>query len=557
MQYKELQTTRGFQSSPEPIIHFGYGKTTSIDSLVVIWPDKTSQTLKNVKTNQTLTIKANANRKAFNYKKLHPAVLPVFKKVENNLGIDFIHQENDYTDFLAQKLIPYQHSDRGPATAIGDLNGDGKEDIFFGSAKGKKGSIYFQNATGFTKKASAVIEKDSIYEDASAVIGDFNKDKINDLFVASGSGENPANLDSRLYLNKNNQLTKAVFPILTENASVVKAFDYDGDGDLDLFIGNNSKNNIFGSNPDCYLLNNNKGVFTIVQNKTFAKTGMVTDAIVTDFNKDGKQDLMLVGEWMKPRFYANKNGTFQDVTETVLPEKLNGLYQSIQSFDIDHDGDEDYLVGNWGMNSKFKASKEFPMKMYYDDFDNNWSFETIVAIEKNGKYYTTMGLDELAEEFSGMLKKKFNTYKSFAGKSLEEVFDPKMLAKGKLFEVHNLKSGYLRNDKGKFTFVPFSNKMQVSPINCFVKSKFEGGKEAVFAAGNYFGVTPYHSRFDGFAGALIKDNKTIYLGNQVGIDLSQKAVRHLDIITFNGKKYLLVTINNKKAEVYELPMAKN
>jgi hypothetical protein len=168
-----------------------------------------------------------------------------------------------------------------------------------------------------------------------------------------------------------------------------------------------------------------------------------------------------------------------------------------------------------------------------------------------------MGLDDLAEEFSGMLKKKFNSYKSFAGKSLEEIFDPKMLAKAKLFEVHNLKSGYLKNDNGKFTFIPFSNKMQVGPINCFVKSKFEGDKEEVFAAGNYFGVTPYHSRFDGFAGALIKDAKTIYLGNQVGIDLSQKAVRHLDIITLNTKKYLLVTINNKKAEVYELPMAKN
>ena len=557
MQYKELQTTRGFQSSSEPIIHFGYGKTTSIDSLVVIWPDKTSQTIKNIKTNQTLTVKPNANRKAFDYKKLHPATKNVFKKMENNLGIDYTHQENDYTDFLAQKLIPYQHSDRGPATAIGDLNGDGKEDLFFGSAKGKNAAIYIQNASGFVKKQSKALENDSIYEDASAVIGDFNNDKINDLFVASGGGENPLNLESRLYQTKNNQLSKADFPKLTENASVVKAFDYDNDGDLDLFIGNNSKNNIFGSNPNCYLLNNNKGIFSKVDNKIFAKTGMVTDAIVTDFNKDGKPDLILVGEWMKPKFYANKNGNFQDVTETLLPEKLNGLWQSIQSFDIDHDGDEDYLVGNWGMNSKFKASNEFPMKMYYDDFDDNWSFETIVAIEKNGKYFTTAGLDELAEEFSGMLKKKFNSYKSFAGKSLEEVFDPKMLAKAKLFEVHNLKSGYLRNDKGKFTFVPFSNKMQVGPINCFVKSKFEGNIESVFAAGNYFGVTPYHSKFDGFSGALIKDEKTIFLGSQIGIDLSNKAVRHLDIITFNSKKYLLVTVNNNKAEVYELPMAKN
>ena len=135
-----------------------------------------------------------------------------------------------------------------------------------------------------------------------------------------------------------------------------------------------------------------------------------------------------------------------------------------------------------------------------------------------------------------MLKKKFNSYKSFAGKTLEEVFDPKMLEKGKLFEVHNLKSGYLRNDKGKFTFVPFSNKMQVAPITSFLKANFDSdAKEEVFAAGNYFGVSPYHSRFDGFSGALIKNEKTIFLGNQIGIDLTQKAVRHLDIVNFNGK----------------------
>jgi hypothetical protein len=156
-----------------------------------------------------------------------------------------------------------------------------------------------------------------------------------------------------------------------------------------------------------------------------------------------------------------------------------------------------------------------------------------------------------------LLKKKFNTYKSFAGKSLEEVFDPKMLEKAKFYEVHNLKSGYLRNDKGKFTFVAFSNKMQVSPITCFVKGNFDSDtKEEVFSAGNYFGVSPYHSRFDGFSGALIKNEKTIYLGNQIGIDLTQKAVRHLDLINFNGKKYLLVTINNKPAEVYEMPTVK-
>ena len=556
-QFKEIQTTRGFQSSSEPIIHIGYGKINQVDSIQVIWPDKTVQTLKNVKINQTLIIQPNPGRKAFNYAKLHPAILPVFKKTETNLGIDFTHQENDFVDFTAQKLIPYQRSDRGPATVVGDLNNDGKEDIFFGGAQGKLASIYLQNGKGFSKKSYHSIYLDSIYEDASAVIGDFNGDKQNDLVVASGSGQYAADLIHRLYLG--NRLVKSVFPdTKSMNASVIKTIDYDKDGDLDLFIGNNSKYNSFGRMPDCYLLNNNKGKFSIVQSKTFEAIGMVTDAVVTDFNKDGNLDLIIVGEWMKPKFFANIKGNFKEVTESLLPGNQNGLWQSICAFDIDHDGDQDYMVGNWGMNSKFKASQDFPMKMYYDDFDTNDTFETIVAVEKNGKYYTTLGLDELAEEFSGMIKKKFNSYKSFAGKTLEEVFDPKMLDKAKLYEVHNLKSGYLRNDKGKVTFVPFSNKMQVGPITSFAKADFDGdGQEDVFVAGNYFGVTPYHSRFDGFSGALIKNQKTIYLGSQIGIDLTQKAVRHLDIIPFNGKKYLLVTINNKKAEVYEIPMHKN
>ena len=271
MQFKELQTTRGFQSSSEPIVHFGYKNNKSVDSLVVIWPDKTYQTLKNVKTNQSLLIKVNASRKSFDYNKLHPKITPIFKKVESNLGLNYAHEENDFVDFVYQKLIPYQRSDRGPATAIGDLNGDGKEDIFFGGAKNIPAKVYVQNGNGFTKKVYSDIEKDSVFEDASAVIGDFNNDKNNDLFVVSGGGQNASDLQDRVYFGKD--LTKATLPSLTQNASVVKSFDYDNDGDLDIFIGNNSKNNRFGSSPDCYLLNNNKGSFTIVESKNLLILG--------------------------------------------------------------------------------------------------------------------------------------------------------------------------------------------------------------------------------------------------------------------------------------------
>ena len=287
MQYKELQTTRGFQSSSEPIIHFGFKKESKIDSLVVIWPDKTYQTLKNVKTNQMLEIKANSSRKSFNYSRLKPALQPLFKKSESNLGINFTHQENDYIDFVYQKLIPYQRSDRGPATAIGDLNGDGKSDIFFGGSKDFASEIYLQTSNGFSKKTHPELEKDAVFEDASALIADLNNDKINDLFVASGGGQNAADLQSRYYQGSNNQFTKTDLPAIAQNASVVKAFDYDKDGDVDIFVGNNSRNNRFGSPSDCYLLNNNKGKFTLVQNKTFSEIGMVQDAVFSDFNNDG------------------------------------------------------------------------------------------------------------------------------------------------------------------------------------------------------------------------------------------------------------------------------
>jgi hypothetical protein len=301
------------------------------------------------------------------------------------------------------------------------------------------------------------------------------------------------------------------------------------------------------------MLKNTKGKFTLDQTKTFAKIGMVTDAVFTDFNSDGQTDLIVIGEWMQPTFFVNKNGKFTNVTTTVASSKNKGIWQTILPFDIDHDGDEDYLLGNWGMNSKFNASETYPLKMYYDDFDNNGTFETIVAKEKNGKYYTTMGLDELTEQFSGMLKKKFNSYQSFAGKTVEEIFDPAMLAIAKQYEVHTLQSGYLKNNKGKFIFVPFSNAMQVAPITSFVAGNFVGdAKPEVFAAGNYFGISPYHSRFDGFSGALIIDQKTVLLGHQIGIDLTQKAVRHLDILSVNSQNYLLVTINNKPAEVYQI-----
>ena len=207
---------------------------------------------------------------------------------------------------------------------------------------------------------------------------------------------------------------------------------------------------------------------------------------------------------------------------------------------------------NWGTNSKFKASGKHPMRMYYSDFDNNGSTETVVCTYKDGNYYPLLGLDELSGQMVS-LHKKFNAYKDFAGQSIERIFDKNSLREASLLEVHELRSGYLRNEGGRFTFVPFENTLQLAPITSFLVHDFDNnGDEEVLVAGNYFGVTPFHGRLDSFPGALIMNDEKVILANKLGLDFNGKSVRKLNIIEFNGATYLLVTINNDNSQVYQL-----
>lgn len=552
LQYKELYTARGFQSSSEPIVHFGYGNEKKVDSIKIVWPNKRYQLLTNVDVNQTLVISPN-NTKPFKYRSLLPQEDKIFERVENNLGINFIHTEDNYTDFNRQKLIPYQVSDRGPAISIGDIDNDGKNDIFLGGSKYKSSKVYVQNDTAFVEKIIPSIAKDSIKEDVAAVISDFNGDGKNDLFVGSGGADFYNRMKPLLnsyYSNRDSIFELMKLPESFENVSVIKENDFDADGDLDLFVASNAVSNDFGKTPNSYLFENKNGNFSIVKNNGLTSAGMITDAVWSDFDNDGIEDLIVVGEWMPPKFFKNNNGNLSEVT--VLNKRKTGLWQAIIPFDIDNDGDIDYMLGNWGTNSKFKASERNPMKMYYGDFDNSNQTETIVCTEKNGGYYPLLGLNELSSQLVS-LRKKFPNYKSFAGKTIEEIFDKKQLQQAELLEVNTLESGYLKNENGHFSFVSFKSELQVSPITSFLEYDFDvDGENEVLVAGNYFGVEPIHGRFDSFSGALIKNEEDVILGHMLGLDFAQKSVRHLNIITLNGGEYLLVTINNDKAQVYKL-----
>ncbi len=555
LQYQQLFTTKGFQSSSEPALFFGLDTISKIDSLLVIWPDRTYQKLTNIKRNQTLTLKPEAKRDTFfGFSSKNPEKW--FAIAEDNFGLVYDHKENNFNDFDRQKLIPYRISDRGPAVATGDVDGNGLEDVFFGGAKFEPAQLYLQKKPGFERVENLFPEVEDAVEETGACLVDVNGDGTLDLFAVSGGGEfygKMLPLLDRLFINDNkgNFVKQEDFPKYFENGSVVRPTDFDHDGDVDFFVGSGPLSYDFGKIPDSYLLENKGGKFEIKNDAAFKNLGMVTDAVWTDFDGDGTEDLIVVGEWMPPVFLKNNHGKFDNVSQKYLDESLNGLWQSILAYDLDGDGKPEYLLGNWGLNTKFSASNKYPLKMYYGDLDENGSKETVVAIPRKDKYFTLSGLDELTAQMEP-LKKKFTDYNSFAGKTIEEVFGD-ALGKATLLTVDELASGYLKKTNGKYRFIRFDQSLQTAPIRKMLAYDFnQDGKKEVLMGGNYFGVKPYHGRFDSFAGAILTQGGKIIQAPELGINFAQKQVSGLNIIKINQADYLLVTYNNRETELYDL-----
>ncbi|NND64104.1 MAG: VCBS repeat-containing protein [Flavobacteriaceae bacterium] len=543
-QFRELFPCKGWQASSEPMLHFGLAMNSKVDSIKIVWPNNTYQVVLNPEINQTLTI-SEENTMPFRLE--HKNIEPIFKKVEGNLGITYTHREDNHTDFNYQKLIPFEVSQRGPALAIGDINRDGLDDLFFGGARNQPNEVYLQTNDRYVKTHYPELARDSVSEDIDAQYLGFDDGRQFVIPVTTG-GNNISNSVNAL---KDRIIHEGVDSLIVEtndyqplNGGKIVVMEQDHNPGTSIFFGNHTTPLDFGNIPDSYFVGEYK------MSKGSEKIGMVTDAIAEDFDNDGQTDLIIVGEWMSPKFFRNNNGTFEEVS--ILNESLNGLWQKIIPFDIDQDGDNDYLLGNWGLNSKFKATKEAPMKMYYSDFDGNGTNETVVAIEKNGKYYPLLGLNELSEQLV-FLRKKFNNYKDFAGKTVEEIFGIELLQTATVFEVNTLSSGFLRNNGNSFKFEAFPSTMQIAPIRAFEKYDFDGdGIKSVLAGGNYFGVIPFHGRFDSFSGALINSENEIIPGNQLGLEMEHKSARHLKVINLNNQSHLLIVYNNDDAQIYEI-----
>ena len=562
-----VSTTRGFESSSLQYVHFGMSGNNMIDTVQVIWPDGRYQTRYNVKTDQRLTISYHPD--------VHPAfsLLPssenknqIFADVTDAIGLPYRHRENDFNDFSIQPLIPHKVSTEGPKLAVADVNNDGLDDFYVCGAKGQSGKLYIQTVTGnFSSTNDNLFKDDSLCEDVNAVFFDADGDGDQDLYVVSGGNEtenDKSNLD-RLYINNGRgKFYKSTdFPELYGNKSVAAPADIDQDGDLDLFVGGRVVAGKYGEIPKSYLLlNNGKGKFSVapeVMAPGLQSAGMITDAAWTDIDKDGWPDLVIAGEWMPVTIFKNQKGKFFNATDSYGLAHTKGLWATLKITDINNDGSDDILAGNWGTNSKLHTGEKYPLELYVDDFDNNGSLEQVEAVENGGKYYTFLGKGELDNQFPSIMRKKYLEYASFAGQTIEDVFGER-LKHAKKYTAEILSSVELiNNQKGAFVINPLPSQVQWAPLFSFLTGDFNHDSTTdILAAGNFYGVLPYEGRYDAGHGAVLlnKNNSGFnalgFLQTGFFVDGEVRDIRVLK--TINEMNLIAVARNNNSIRFFTL-----
>ncbi|MEP7111475.1 MAG: VCBS repeat-containing protein, partial [Ferruginibacter sp.] len=562
-----LNATKGFESASLQYIHFGTGTDSIIDKLQVVWPDGKSQLFKQVKADQRLTVSyinaVNGNEQ------LLPGTdnstgSKLFAEITDAIQLPYRHQENDFNDFNVQAFIPHMVSTQGPKLAVADMNGDGLEDFYICGAKNQAGMLFQQTPSGrFIATNQQLFSIDAVCEDISAVFFDADGDGDKDLYVVSGGNESQNNERSqldRLYINdgKGSFAKSNSLPGLYGNKSVAIAADIDHDGDMDLFVGGRVVAGRYSEIPDSYLLlNDGKGNFTIAAESIapgLRKVGMVTDAVWTDMDKDGWLDLVIAGEWMPITIFKNENGKLVNGVAASALENTTGLWNTIHVADINNDGLDDLLVGNWGENSKLHASEQYPLKLFSGDLDNNGALDQVLAVEKNGRYYTFLAKEDLEKQLPALMRKKYEDYSGFAGQTVEEIFGEK-LEHTKKFTASMLSSVLLMNNgKGNYKLSKLPREVQWSPVFTFLTGDFNADhKTDIITAGNFYGVLPYEGRYDAGYGTILLGTESSRFNVQSPFQsglLATGEVRDIKKIKLANDRQCLIIARNNDTPVF-------
>ncbi|HEX5169498.1 MAG TPA: VCBS repeat-containing protein, partial [Cyclobacteriaceae bacterium] len=566
VQTQECMPTRGFQSSVDYRLTFGTGPEQEIDSLLVVWPDDTFEKIKQVKTNQHLELDyQNANGK-FNYDSFHTSH-PIFINVSDRYQLPYKHRENKFVEFNREGLIPHMMSSEGPACAVGDINGDGLEDIFAGGAKWQTGKIFLQNKDGhFIERIQPALHSDSTAEDVSAVFFDADGDEDNDLFVVSGGNEfsgDSRNRLSRLYLNDGagNFSRSNGVPDIFITGACASISDIDNDGDQDIFLGARTTPWRYGVRPDSYiLLNDGKGNFSDATGDVapaLKQFGFVKQSDWADMDGDGIEDLVIMAEWKPITIFQNKGGklSLMPIEGSGL-DHTNGWWNVVVPVDIDGDGDLDLVAGNLGLNSRLKASVEEPIRLYVKDFDHNDSTDQVLTHYIHHVEYPFYTRDEMTKQMP-YLKKRYLSYRKFAEADFKTMFPADQLTESERYEADLLETVIAENlGGGKFKVTPLPKAAQFSTVNAILADDFDkDNKVDLLLAGNFYPINIQMGRNDESCGLFLKNNgwgKFIAKPSvESGLFVAGET-RNLKKIMIGDKAHYLAFRNNDTIEFFTL-----
>lgn len=561
--YQEISPMRGFMSSVDPRLHFGVGLRREIDTVVIEWPTNAVSMLYGVTTDQLLNVdEAEAVAPA---KRIPGEQHPILKPEVDFADAMFTHHENEFVDFDRDRLLFNMVSNEGPCVCVGDVNADGLDDFYVGGAKEQAGALFLQQRGRFVSVASSVWDADRDSEDTDCVFFDANNDGRQDLFVASGGNEfssSSAALLDRLYFNLGDgkfRKGEQPLPVLNsfESTSTVSVADYDDDGDLDLFVGARLIPFLYGAPANGYLLKNDgKGNFADVTAEVaheLVKLGMITDSQWGDFNNDGKKDLLVVGDWMEVKIFLQLDGRFVDASGEWGLKNSNGWYHAVQVADFNQDGWMDIVVGNHGLNSRFKASVQEPVSLYINDFDQNGTIEQITTRYDRGVSYPMVLRPDLVAQIPS-LKKKYLHFSNYKGQSIHDIFGEEKMKNTLQLNAFDFETAVWMNDGGHgFKKQRLPVEAQFSPVYALLTEDINrDGHPDILLGGNLYRAKPETGIYDGSYGLLlVGDGQGRFKACQPSKSgMSVKGeIRALRRIDFKKKKAVLVGKNNDQLEL--------